>query len=86
MASGKIGTKFLKLVTLNVNMEQVGVHGKMSTNHIKPTLTTATLDTPHQGKFNGKYAWQEVRRLHADILVPTGIVQSEDTRWQWVTY
>ena len=50
------------------------------------TLTAATLDTVHEGKFNDEYAWREVRRIHADILVPTGIVQAEDIRWQWVTY
>ena len=77
MASGKIGTmpskcgnkpkisrKFLKLVALHVQVEQVGVHGEISTNQIKATLTTTTFDTPHQEKFNDKYTWQEVHRLH----------------------
>lgn len=63
-------------------MEQTGVSGEMSTNQINVTLTAAALYTPHKGKFNDDYAWQEVWRLHADILIPTGIVQSEDIRWQ----
>ena len=81
-----ISRSFLKLVALHVNMEQVGVHGEMSVAQIKATITAATLDTIHQGKFNDKYAWEQVRRIHANILVPSGIVQSEDIRWQWVTY
>ena len=82
----KISRNFLKLVGLHINMEQVDVHGEMSKNQIKATLTAATLDTPHQGGFSDKYVWQEVCRLFADVLVPTGIVQSEDIRWMWVTY
>ena len=62
------------------------MHGEMSVAQIKATITAATLDTVHEGKFNDDYAWQQVRRIHTDILVPTGIVQSEDIRWQWVTY
>ena len=46
----------------------------------------ATLDTVHEGKFNDEYAWREVQHIHADIFVPTGIVQAEDIRWQWITY
>ena len=52
----------------------------MSIAHIKATLTAAALDTVHEGKFNNKYVWMQVRRIHADILVPTGIVQAEDIR------
>jgi len=82
----KISRDFLRLAAIHINMEQVGVHGEMSTAQINATLTAATLDTVHEGKFNDEYAWREVRRIHADILVPTGIVQAEDIRWQWVTY
>ena len=82
----KISREFIHLVALHINMEQIGVHGEMSTAQIKATLTAATLDTVHEGKFNDEYAWMQVRRIHADILVPTGIVQAEDIRWQWVTY
>ena len=81
-----ISRAFLKLVACHVNMEQVGVHGEMSVSQIKATLTAATLETVHQGTFNYEYAWEQVRRIHADILVPAGIVQSEEIRWQWVTY
>ena len=81
-----ISRHFLKLVALRVNMDQVGVHGEILTNQIKDILTTAMLDTPHQGKFTDNHAWQEVHRLHANILAPTGIVQSQDTRCQWVAY
>ena len=38
---------FLKLIALHVSMEQVGVHGRMSTNRIKVTVTVSTLDTSH---------------------------------------
>ena len=44
----KISCNFLKLVAFHVNMERVGVHGKMSTNQIKATRTATPLDTPHQ--------------------------------------
>ena len=66
--------------------EQVGVHGEMSAAQIRATLTAVTLQTVHEGQFNDDYAWRQVRKIHADILVPSGIVQSEDIRWQWVTY
>ena len=38
------------------NMEQVSIHGKMSVAQIKATLTAATLDAVHEGKFNNEYA------------------------------
>ena len=85
-AKPAISRSFLKLVALHVNMEQVGVHGEMSVAQIKATLTTATFDTVHEGKFNAEYAWEQVRRIHADIFVPTGIVQAGDICWQWVTF
>ena len=43
----KISHDVLKLVALNVNIKQVGVHGNMSTNQAKVTITTAALDTAH---------------------------------------
>ena len=85
-AKSAISRSFLKLVALHVNMEQVGAHGEMSVAQIKATLTTATFDTVHEGKFNAEYAWEQVRRIHADIFVPTGIVQAGEIRWQWVTF
>ena len=80
-AKPAISRSFLKLVAVHVNMEQVGVHGEMSVTQIKATLVAATLDTAHEGKFTDEFAWKQVRRIHADILVPTGIVQAEDIRW-----
>ena len=77
---------FLKLVALHVNIEQVDNHGEMSVAQIRATLTAATLDTIHEGQFNNDYAWRQVRKIHVNILMPTGIVQSEDIRWPWVTY
>ena len=53
---------------------------------IKATMTAATLGTVHEGSFNNMYAWEKVRELHAEDLVPTGLVMSEDIRWQWVTH
>ena len=47
----KISREFLRLAALHINMEQVGVHGEMSTAQINATLTAATLDTVHEGKF-----------------------------------
>ena len=82
----KISRDFLQLIATHLNMEQVGVHGEMSVAQIKALLTAATLDTPHEGKFNTEWAWHEVRRIHADILVPSGLIQAEDIRWQWTTY
>ena len=58
----------------------------MLTAQIKATLIAAMLDTVNEGKFNNEYVWMQVRRIHAAILVPTGIVQTEDIHWQWVTY
>ena len=58
----------------------------MLTAQIKATLIAAMLDTVNEGKFNNEYVWMQVRRIHAAILVPTGIVQAEDICWQWVMY
>lgn len=53
----KISQEFIRLVAvaLHINMEQIGVHDEMSTAQIKATLTAATLDTVHDGKFNDEY-------------------------------
>ena len=42
-------------------------------------LTTATLDTVHEGKFNDNYAWMQVCHIHTNILVPTCIIHTEVT-------
>ena len=82
----KISWEFIHLVALHINMEQMGVHGEMLTVQTKVTLTTAMLNTFHKGKFNNEYMWIQVLHIRTDILVPTGIVQTEDIFWQWVVY
>ena len=44
------------------------------------------MDTMHDEDHDFEYIWQEIRRLHADILVPTGMISIEDSRWQFVTH
>ena len=99
VANGKVGVSpkkkgrkanisrdFLKLVALHVNMEQVGPRGELDAAAIQAVMLAATIGTVHEEQYNHKYAWETCRRENADILVPTGVVESEDIRWTWVTY
>ena len=81
-----ISRDFLKLVALHVNMEQVGPRGELDSAAIHAVMLAATLGTVHEDRYNQKYAWETCRRENADILIPTGVVQSEDIRWMWVTW
>ena len=84
--SAKISREFLELVALHTNMEQVCERGEMDAAAIKGTMIAAIMDTPHEKKFNYDYAWEECRRLNADIMVPVSAKETEDIRWQWVTF
>src|SRR5210317_746776 len=77
----KISRDFLKLVALHVNMEQVGPRGELDAAAIQAVMLAATIGTVHEEQYNHKYAWETCRRENADILVPTGVVESEDIRW-----
>lgn len=85
-AKPKISRDFLRLVALHANMEQVGPRGEMNASEIKGVLVGSVLETEHENQFNYDWAWEECRRLNADILIPTGVKQAEDIRWIWVTY
>ena len=82
----KIDRDFLRLVALHMNMEQVGTRGELDAQEIVAVMLAACLGTVHEDKFNTKYAWETCRRENADILIPTGVKEIEDIRWQWVTY
>ena len=84
--AARISRDFFALIAKHLNMEQIGARGEMDVAAIKATMTAATLGTVHEVSFNNKYAWEKVRELHAEELVPTGLVMSEDIRWQWVTF
>ena len=81
-----ISRNLMKLIALHVSMEQVGDSGELSTAQIKATISATMMDTVHDEDHNLEYIWQEIRRLHADILVPTGMISTEDSRWQFVTH
>ena len=81
-----ISRNLLRLVALHANMEQVGPRGEMDSNEIKAMMQASTLDTALDGTYNLEYAWEQCRKENAEILIPTGAVQSEDIRWKWVTW
>jgi hypothetical protein len=82
----RISRNLLRLVAIHANMEQVGPRGEMDSHEIKAVMQASMLDTPLDGSFNLEYAWEQCRKENADILIPTGIVQSKDIRWKWVTW
>ena len=71
--------EFVCLVILHISIEFLRVHDNILTAHIKAPITTITLSTVYEGTFNNKYVWMQVRHIHTDILVPTGIMQTENT-------
>ena len=81
-----ISRNLMKLIALHVSMEQVGDSGELSTAQIKATISATMMDTVHDEGHDLEHIWQEIRRLHADVLVPTGMISTEDSRWQYVTY
>ena len=84
--STKISRDFTRLIAVHANMEQVGDRGELDASQMKATMIAATLGTVHEKEFNIDYAWETVRRENADIMIPTGVKQSEDIRWKWVTH
>ena len=53
---------------------------------IMATMTAVMLDTIHEGSFNHKYAWEKVQQIHAEELVPTGLVMTNNIWWKWETF
>ena len=82
----KIDRDYLRLVALHANMEQIGTRGEVGPVELKATMMAGVMNTVHEGTFSAQYAWDMVRKENADILVPKGMMGSEDIRWQWVTY
>ncbi len=82
----KIDRGLLRLVALHANMCQVGMTGEVDPKYLKGILLAAVLGTDYESGFHLEYAWETCRRENCEILKPTGRIQAEDIRWQWVTH
>ena len=83
----KIDHDYLWLVAIHAHMEQVGTRGDgVGPIELQAVMMTGVLKTVHKGSFNQNYAWRMVWKENSNILVPHGMMNTEDICWQWVTY
>jgi hypothetical protein len=84
--SATISRNWKELVAIHINLTQVSTIGEADIATIKATVRASVQGTAHEGTFDLNWAWKDIRRLHADTLVPTGFLAAEDIRREWCTY
>jgi hypothetical protein len=72
-----------RLIAVHINVTQVSTTGETDIMTIKATILASVMGTDFEGKFNLKNAWEDIRRINADTLVPARHMAAEDIRFQW---
>ena len=83
--SPEVSREWKELVAVHINVTQASTVGEADGAAIKGAIRASVMGTEYEGKFNLKKAWEDIRRLHADTLVPSGHLAADDIRYQWCT-